>query len=443
MLFIVGAIIGCDRRGPQEVAMPKPKQVSAEILRLHHIVEHGSLEETGRALHDGGNINAPGHVGQTALMVAIGVQDLEKMKLLLDRGADPELTDDFNATALRRAVACDFQDGVRFLLSLDVDRGYAPKYPLKKVNYDFGGSDVVFPEELKGVISAQEWQQSLAETTESMKQLGQKPVSSPMISEVQSVNVLQLFLDAGDDVNLAPNDVKRAYVGLSDGGTFQASFEDYAQHNSPGFGTANPARMDNPFWNDMIRLGCSAYFARQHFSPADPLSKPGAVWCFDRFGSSLTRLADGRFVQIAGEHEDHYDPDFYIYNDVVIHDGEGSFQIFGYPKEVFPPTDFHTATLVGDCIYIIGCLGYPEQREDTRTPVYRLKLETWEIESVPASGETPRWLHRHRARLQPTQDVIRVEAGDVLTMGADGNPEITPNDDQFELDLSSFQWRKL
>jgi hypothetical protein len=27
--------------------------------------------------------------------------------------------------------------------------------------------------------------------------------------------------------------------------------------------------------------------------------------------------------------------------------------VYGYPESVFPPTDFHTATLVGEFIYVI------------------------------------------------------------------------------------------
>jgi hypothetical protein len=104
----------------------------------------------------------------------------------------------------------------------------------------------------------------------------------------------------------------------------------------------------------MVRTGVHAYAARTQFNDQDPFTNPGAVWCFDRFGSSLTPMDGGRYVQIDGEHEDFYDSDFYIYNDVVVHDGKGDLQIYGYPREVFPPTDFHTATLCGDCIFIIG-----------------------------------------------------------------------------------------
>jgi hypothetical protein len=41
-----------------------------------------------------------------------------------------------------------------------------------------------------------------------------------------------------------------------------------------------------------------------------------------------------------GEHEDFYDPDFCIYNDVFVHERDGSVAIYGYPESVFPPTDY-------------------------------------------------------------------------------------------------------
>lgn len=191
----------------------------------------------------------------------------------------------------------------------------------------------------------------------------------------------------------------------------------------------------------MIKLGGSAYSAREHFEDTDSLGS--AAWCYDRFGSSLTPLDDGQFVQIAGEHEDFYDPDFYIYNDVVIHDGSGEFEILGYPKDVFPPTDFHTATLVEDAIYIIGCLGYPEQRVIGRTPVYRLAVETWKIEVVKTSGEMPSWLHSHRSTYDAQRNVIRIEGGKILVAGQQDELQILPNEERFELNLESFQWHKL
>ncbi len=412
-------------------------------MNLHRLIEQGSLEQLREALRRGADVNAPGRIQQTPLMAAIAAGDLEKMKLLIDHGADPELTDEFNATALRHAVSCDFADGVQFLLTLGVDRGHHPKYPLKSINDDRNWPALDFPKELSEFMSEDEWKQSIESAHQSLSEAGQRPTVVPIISEVASLDVLRLFLEAGDDLSLAPGDMSRAYMGIDDDGSFQSTFEDYRKHKSPRYGTRNPERMDNPFWSDMIRLGVSAYSAKTHFHDTGPCQGSGPVWCNDRFGSSITQLADGRFVQVAGEHEDHYDPDFYIYNDVVVHDGQGGCQIYGYPKEVFPPTDFHTATLVGRSIYVIGCLGYPDQRALGRTPVYRLELESWRIETVPTFGEMPSWLHRHRARYEARQNAIRVEGGSHLVAGSTDNLELVPNDAEFELDLSSFQWRQV
>lgn len=77
----------------------------------------------------------------------------------------------------------------------------------------------------------------------------------------------------------------------------------------------------------MITRGCSAYGARVLFdNEEDPFKDESLedmenpdwpfspVRCFQRFGSTVTVLPDGRLVHIGGEHEDEYDPDFCIYN---------------------------------------------------------------------------------------------------------------------------------
>jgi hypothetical protein len=157
----------------------------------------------------------------------------------------------------------------------------------------------------------------------------------------------------------------------------------------------------------------------------------------------LTPLADGRFVQIGGEHEDYYDPDFYIYNDVVVHDGNGGSEIYGYPRDIFPPTDFHTATLGRDGIYIIGGLGYPDQRRVGFTPVYRLTLDSWKIESVATSGEMPGWLHRHQASFDSLRNSIRVTGGKIDMEVENGERDLVANGHQFELDLGQMHWRRI
>lgn len=90
---------------------------------------------------------------------------------------------------------------------------------------------------------------------------------------------------------------------------------------------------------------------------------PTWVWPGYRFGGTETELRDGRRVFIAGEHEDYYDPDFCIYNDVIVEDKSGKERIFTYPPEVFPPTDGHVA------IRIEGASSRGEGAHDERTSV--------------------------------------------------------------------------
>jgi hypothetical protein len=444
VVSVVAVLSGCGGQTPRTQSMSHPRSDgSPATARFHHIVEKGTLEDLQAALEKGIDVDAPGRTGQTALMVAIAAKDLEKMKLLIRYGADPELADQLNGTALRHAVQWDFAAGVRYLLDLGVDRGFHPKYPLKTINYDYQLPEPTVPDELKEIMSGPEWKEAMEETRRSITDLGRNPTVEPMIADVQSVEVLKQFLDVGDELDLAPTDVKRRYMGLGNGGDFRSTPDDYKQNKSPRYGMVNPERMDNPFWRDMIALGVDAYAAREKFNDTDVFRTPGAVWCFSRFGASVTELDDGRFVQIGGEHEDFYDPDFCIYNDVVVHDGTGNFEVYGYPKVVFPPTDFHTATLVGDWIYIIGCLGYPDQRDERRIPVYRLKLKTWEIERVNSSGDIPGWLHRHRSKYDPKNNAIHVEGGTLQITTGEENVDLVPNKSHFTFDVSSGTWRRL
>jgi len=91
----------------------------------------------------------------------------------------------------------------------------------------------------------------------------------------------------------------------------------FREWRSPRFGRSNPERLNNPVWEWLVRSKLNAYSANQKFGGLDPMNA-GPCWCFDRFGQSSTPVTDGRIVLIAGEHEEYYDPDFYIYNDVVV-----------------------------------------------------------------------------------------------------------------------------
>jgi hypothetical protein len=198
----------------------------------------------------------------------------------------------------------------------------------------------------------------------------------------------------------------------------------------------------------LISAGADVRYKREHGYDAlldtvhsrDVARDPPPVWCAMRFGQSITLLPDGRVVQSGGEHEDDYDPDFCIYNDVFVHNRDGSIIIFGYPEAVFPPTDFHTATLIDGGIYVIGALGYAGKRLYGQTPVHRLDTGTFRMERLDLSGEEPGWIYDHRAvRVGPHE--IRVSGGKVVT--AIGGEEIhTDNAKTFLLDVESLIWRR-
>ncbi|WP_280156364.1 hypothetical protein [Piscinibacter sp. XHJ-5] len=215
--------------------------------------------------------------------------------------------------------------------------------------------------------------------------------------------------------------------------------EEFLAWRSPRVVTGGPVRLDNPLWQWLVRTRHSGYGANAVMQGPSS-STAGPVWCFNRFGKSETTLPDGRIVHIAGEHEDYYDPDFYIYNDVVVIDRDGSIAINGYSRDLFPPTDFHSATLVGSTIFIIGCLGYQHQRMVGSTPVLRLDVGTMSIEPVATSGEAPGWIHRHAAELADDGKTIVVRGGE-LWLG--GERTMQENIDAWALDTTTGAWTRL
>ena len=152
------------------------------------------------------------------------------------------------------------------------------------------------------------------------------------------------------------------------------------------YGTAHPERVENAIWERAIRENWSGYQLRtflgikssrlgRDFSHSDYReAEPGPSWSWLRYGRTSTPLPDGRVIHIAGEHEDYYDPDFCIYNDVVVEHPDGRRDFFLYSKSVFPPTDFHSATLIDHEIVLIGSLGYRDLRRVGEIQV--LKLDT-------------------------------------------------------------------
>lgn len=99
---------------------------------------------------------------------------------------------------------------------------------------------------------------------------------------------------------------------------------------------------------------------------------------------------------------------------------------------------------MGEFIYIIGCLGYPDARVSGETPVYRLHCDSLYIEKVETSEEKPVWLSRHKARW------ILMDSGAGKIQGSGGKScrlleeeQYLDNTNAYVLDLVTMSWRRL
>jgi hypothetical protein len=241
------------------------------------------------------------------------------------------------------------------------------------------------------------------------------------------------------------------------------SREVFDQQRRPRYGKSNPERMQLAFWDWMIagdqqsknqdegplrdigllmregklKSSMGPYRARDLFNvpPED-----GPIWTFDRMGATCSQVGDGRVIWIGGEHEDFYDPDFCIYNDVVVFDGK-EFQIYGYPKEIFPPTDFHSATSTSDRIVIVGGLRYQDTRRSGETPVYLLDTSNYKMEQLPTSGQKPGWLYKHDAKFDSPSS-ITIGGGEVYEE-FNGRKRYRRNFEEYTLNINTGEWKQL
>ena len=165
------------------------------------------------------------------------------------------------------------------------------------------------------------------------------------------------------------------------------------------------------------------------------------LWCYDRYGITQNVLEDGSLLLIGGEHEDYYDEQFWIYNDVVKIDPEGKVAIYFYPKTIFPPTDFHTATPVGDQIYIIGGLGYQKDRREWFTPVYVLDLKDFSIRAISTKGSPPGWISRHFSFYDEKAGLIYLFGGEEFKKQGSKQGQFIPNSQFYSFNISARTWK--
>ena len=352
-------------------------------------VQTGDAAKASYLRESGANIHARGRCGKPPLFYAIESHKPDMLRWLLEIGQDPEQTDDFGATPLTTAVEYDDGDCLELLLEAGVE--------VDRKRNDFTS-----------------------------------------LHDVRSRRIAMRLLDAGAEPSGLSYEGHRLllrYPSIADEPLLEVTPEQFQAGRSPRFGRVHPEPLQDRFWEAMIRAGVTGYAANQFFQGPSSLDS-GPVWCAQRFGQSITFLPDGTIVQIGGEHEDSYDPDFCIYNDVFVHGTDGKIRAFGYPESVFPPTDFHSATLIESHIYIIGSLGYQTSRRAGYTPVYRLDTSTYRIERLEVPGEAPGWIYGHRA-IRSSSREIRIAGGKIITPGNDH----LANERCFVLDLDRLIWR--
>jgi ankyrin repeat protein len=355
-------------------------------------VQSGDLDKARFLAGSGADTSACGRCGKPSLIYAIEGGHSPMLEWLLETGTSVDQTDDFGETPLMTAVKQSNAEAVDLLLR--------------------AGADV-----------------------NAVKR------RSTAIRYVRDPAIALRLLEAGSDPGELAFKGRRALLGLEpdpDEALLEVDKTDFRKAPSSRFGTRNPELIVEPFWEGMIRSGISAYEAGCLLGGTRDDSP---IWCANRYGQSITFLGDGRIIQIGGEHEDWYDQDFCIYNDVFVHQPDGTIHIFGYPESLFPPTDFHTATLVGNHIFIIGSLGYQGTRQYGATPVYLLDTGTFQIEALKVQGMPPGWIYGHRATLRNENEICIVE-GEIVT--SDGSTETHVNNDwSFILNIKHLVWHAL
>ena len=353
-------------------ADPAPLEWSS----LHRSIALGSVEDVRRELSFQPNLKRQDSSQRNAMHLALSKGDLGIAQLLADHGYDLKS----DASLVCSAVHSGNLELVRWLAAEGCDLNGWDSYE-SALQAALNGRDYVMA-------------RTLLELGADPGLKASSQFDSPLY-DLEDRDAILLLYEFGADLNHLNTVSRRALVGL--GEETRSPFEkvtpqEYHRGKFPVEGQQNPEEIKDPFKHAMIRAGVNAYSARDHFKDDSTFScslgERQPVFCADRFGQSTTILPDGRIILIAGEHEDGYDPDFCIYNDVMVFEPDASFRLYAYPKSVFPPTDFHTATLVGDQIFIIGNLGYPSQRVEEIT-VYALHVPTLQISRITTSGDAP------------------------------------------------------
>ncbi|MEJ2693889.1 MAG: ankyrin repeat domain-containing protein [Candidatus Thiodiazotropha sp.] len=394
---------------------------------LFHAIAYGSIQQVKVCVESGADLNTRDTWERTPFLLAIQSGDADKVGCLIDAGADITVTGRCNQPALEYAIQMDNANMLTFLIQKGFDFeehnsfGYTP---LMQAAAD-GAINCVNTLLKHGADIYKKDRSQFSQRT--------------AIAQASTLEIAEVLAGAGDDLNQLEGEVRANLLKLGNQEKLTVDKKEYLSQKNRKFGTSNPQKCEVHFWYDMVRCNAGAWKAREQFDDKDSFNDQ-PVWCYERFGKSITSIGNGEFIEIAGEHEDSYDQDFCIYNEVFHHKGNGKLAIYQYPKDDFPPTDFHTATLVNGHIYIIGNLGYPKDRTYGVTPVYKLDISSFRIQKIETAGECPGWIYNHSANLD-CESIIRIQGGEIVEKTGDDETHQF-NEFDFELDLIALKWTK-
>jgi uncharacterized protein len=177
--------------------------------------------EIPRLLIDRGiNLNAQNKQGTTALMIAIGDGKLDLVNLILNKGADLNIKNVSGETALDTAVANGRVEIAKLLLARGArsTRTYANEVELTKATIDAALLRSASATNLKEVRQQIEAGANL----NARSKRGQTPLMLAVENSYGRLEVVQLLIDRGADVNLVDEDGNSAVMIASEGNLSEA-----------------------------------------------------------------------------------------------------------------------------------------------------------------------------------------------------------------------------
>lgn len=391
---------------------------------IFHLV-FGSLESLKKSLDENQDLEVRDYWDRTPLLIAISMGDIEKSAALVSWGANLHAVGRCGKTSMQYAIDSNNLEMLRWLIEKDISI---------EIENAHGDTPLIYAAE-KGKA---EFVELLLDTGANIYKTNSIPYRA--IQEASSLEVVKLLVKHGDDLNDINEAMHAELTNTEHLGTPKATKNEFEAGHVRVFGKQNPEEIHNPFWLAMIKSGTNAWSAENALGGSlDRIKHP--IWCYQRYGRTTTLLDDGRIIEIGGEHEDYYDDDFCIYNDVVVFERDGAIKIFAYPEADFPPTDFHSATLVNNTIYIIGRLGYRESRKVGQTPVYCLDTLTMKIRALATTGDSPGWIYKHKARLSDKNTIAII--GGKRREFSNREESYIDNQNTYELCLKELRWRSV